>query len=139
MDRMTRKTLMMYGAFHLNSDIDRLYLKQKHGGRGLISVEMSVRSKENNLGLHVHRSSEMLLKGIKKLLLSKLKILWKKKTSRKTAKMSLKINGKKRGCMNSLFVKCLKKQVKTYLRNGWCRVFSKCKLKQRYVLHKNKY
>ena len=62
---------MMYGVLHPKSDIDRLYLKQKHGGRGLISVEMSVRSKENNLGLHVHRSSEMLLKGIKKLLFFK--------------------------------------------------------------------
>ena len=62
---------MMYGVLHPKSDIDRLYLKQKHGGRGLISVEMSVRSKENYLGLHVHRSSEMLLKGIKKLLFFK--------------------------------------------------------------------
>ena len=109
MDRKTRKTLMMYGVLHPKSDIDRLYLKQKHGGRGLIGVEMSVRSKENNLGLHMHGSNEMLLKGIKELLLSKLKILWKKKTSRKTAKMSLKINGNKRGFVNSLFVKCLKK------------------------------
>ena len=109
MDRMTRKTLTMYETLHAKSDIDRLYLKQKHGGRGLIGVEMSVRSKENNLGLHMHGSNEMLLKGIKELLLSKLKILWKKKTSRKTAKMSLKINGNKRGFVNSLFVKCLKK------------------------------
>ena len=31
MDRTTRKTLTMGGA---KSDIDRLYLKQKHGGRG---------------------------------------------------------------------------------------------------------
>ena len=100
---------MMYGVLHPKSDIDRLYLKQKHGGRGLIGVEMSVRSKENNLGLHMHGSNEMLLKGIKELLLSKLKILWKKTTSRKTAKMSLKINGNKRGFVNSLFVKCLKK------------------------------
>ena len=99
----------MYGALHPKSDIDRLYLKQKHGGRGLIGVEMSVRSKENNLGLHMHGSNEMLLKGIKELLLSKLKLLWKKKTSRKTAKMCLKINGNKRGFVNSLFVKCLKK------------------------------
>ena len=48
MDRTTRKTLMMYGAFHLNSDINRLYLKQKHEGRGLISIEISVRSEKNN-------------------------------------------------------------------------------------------
>ena len=99
----------MYGALHPKSDIDRLYLKRKHGGRGLISIETCVRLKENNLGLYVRESNEILLKGIKKLVLSKLKILWKKKTSRKIAKMSLKINGMKRECMDSLSVKCLKK------------------------------
>ena len=46
--------------------------------------------------------------------------------------MSLKINGTKRESMDSLFVKCLKKWVKTYFRNGWCKVISKCKLKHRY-------
>ena len=106
---MTRKTLTMYGALHPKSDIDRLYLKRKHGGRGLISIETCVRLEENNLGLYVRESNEILLKGIKKLVLSKLKILWKKKTSRKIAKMSLKINGMKRECMDSLSVKCLKK------------------------------
>ena len=34
-DRTTRKALKMYGSFHPRSDIDRLYLKRKHGGRGL--------------------------------------------------------------------------------------------------------
>ena len=109
MDRTTRKTLRMYGALHPKSDINRLYLKRKHGGRGLISIETCIRSEENNLGLYVRESNEMLLKGVKKSVLSKLKILWKKKTSRKTAKMSLKINGTRRESMDSLFVKCLKK------------------------------
>ena len=31
MDRTTRKTLKMYGALHPKSNIDRLYLKRKHG------------------------------------------------------------------------------------------------------------
>ena len=109
MDRMTRKTLTMYEALHPKSDID-LYLKQKHGGRGLFSIEMCVRLKENSLGLYVRGSNEMLLKVVKKeSVLSKLKILWKKKTSRKTSKMGLKINCMKRECMDSLFVNCLKK------------------------------
>ena len=63
MDRTTRKTLMMYGAFHLNSDIDQVYLKRKHGGRGLISIEISVRSEKNNFGLYMYGLNEMLLKG----------------------------------------------------------------------------
>ena len=57
----------MYGAFHPKSDIDRLYLKRKQGGRGLISIETCVRSEENNLGLYVRESNEMLLKGVKKV------------------------------------------------------------------------
>ena len=65
MDRTTRKTLTMYGVLHQKIDIDRLYLNRRHGGRGLISIEMCVRLEENNLGLYVCRSNEMLLKGIK--------------------------------------------------------------------------
>jgi len=38
-DRTTRKTLTMYRAFHPKSDIDRLYLKRKHGGRGFIVLK----------------------------------------------------------------------------------------------------
>ena len=48
-------------------------------------------------------------KAQKNSALSNLKILWKKKTSRKLIKTSLKINGTKRECMDSLLVKCLKK------------------------------
>ena len=109
MYRTTRKSLTMYGALHPKCDIDRLYLKRKKGGRGLISIETCVRLEENNLGLYVRQSNEMLLKGIKKSVLSKLKTLWKKKTSRKIAKMSFKKNGTKREYIDSLFVKCLKK------------------------------
>ena len=57
----------MYGALHSKSDIDRLYLNWKHGGRGFISIEMCVRFEENNLGLYVGGSNEMLLKGVKRV------------------------------------------------------------------------
>ena len=73
LDRTTRKTLTMYGAFHPKSDIDRLYVKRRDGGRGLISIEDCVRSEENNLGLYVRDSEENLLKGVKKLVLLRLK------------------------------------------------------------------
>ena len=65
-DRTTRKTLTMYGAFHPKGDIDRLYIKRKEGDRGLISIENCVRSEENNLGLYIRDSNEMLLKGVRK-------------------------------------------------------------------------
>ena len=138
-DRTTRKTLTIYGAFHSMSDTDRLYLKRQHGGRGLISIETCVRSEENNLGLYVRDSNEMLLKGVKEVGIISTENLRDKKTSRKIAKMSLEINGKKRKCMGSLFVRCLKGLIKIYLGSGWCKVTSKYKLKQRYAPHKNKY
>jgi hypothetical protein len=38
-DRKTRKMLAMYKMHHQKADIDRLYVKRKEGGRGLIQVE----------------------------------------------------------------------------------------------------
>ena len=61
MDGTMRKTLTMYVALLPKSDIDRLYLKRKHGGRGLISIETCVRPED----LYVRESNEMLLKGVK--------------------------------------------------------------------------
>ena len=87
---MTKKTLTMYGALHPKSDIDGLYLKQKHGGTSLISIETCVMSEENNFGLYVRGSNEMLLKGVKKVSIVKTENLMEKKTSRKMAKTSLK-------------------------------------------------
>ena len=35
------------------SDVDRLYVKRKERGRGLISVEQCIRKEENSLGFYV--------------------------------------------------------------------------------------
>ena len=100
---------MMYGALHPKSDIDQLYLKQRHGGRGLISIEMHVRLEENNLGLYVCGSNEMLLKGVKEVGIVKTENLMEKEDLKKNSQNELRINGWKRECMDSLFAKCLKK------------------------------
>ena len=75
----------MYGALHPKSSIDRLYLKQKHGRRGLISIEMCVRLEENNLGLHVRGSNEMLLKVVKKVGIVKTENLMEKQVFKKNS------------------------------------------------------
>ena len=90
MNRTTRKTLTMYGALHPKSDIDRLYLKRKHGGRGLISIEMCVRLDENDLGLYVRGSNEMLLKGVKKVGIVKTENLMEKEDFKKNSQNEFK-------------------------------------------------
>ena len=38
-DRKTRKLFTIYGGLHPKSDVDRLYIPRKDGGRGLIAFE----------------------------------------------------------------------------------------------------
>ena len=66
-DRATRKTMTMYGAFHPKSDVDRLYVRRKEGGRGLISIERCIKEEENSLKVYVTKSKEKLLKGVAKV------------------------------------------------------------------------
>ena len=39
-DRKSRKEMTMDGVLHPKSNVDRLYIKRKEGGRGLMSVEL---------------------------------------------------------------------------------------------------
>ena len=61
LDKKTRKILTMNGAFHMASSVDRLYMKRKDGGRGLISVEECVRAEERGLCEYVLASEEWML------------------------------------------------------------------------------
>ena len=49
MDRRTRQLMKMHRALNPKSDVARIYLSRTEGGRGLISVEDTV--KLANLGL----------------------------------------------------------------------------------------
>ena len=55
-DRKTRKLLNNYRALHPQADVDRLYLKSKEGGRGLISVEDCVEMEKENSAWAVRKS-----------------------------------------------------------------------------------
>ena len=61
MDIKTRKRLTMNWAFHKRSNVDRLYMKRKVGGRGLMSVEECVRTEERALKEYVTASDEPML------------------------------------------------------------------------------
>ena len=64
LDRKSRKTMTMYGRLHPKSDVDRLYVKRKEGGRDLISVERCIREEENSLRFYVANSDENLIRGV---------------------------------------------------------------------------
>ena len=56
--------MTMCGGLHPKSDVDRLYVKRKEAGRGLISAERCIREEENSLGFCVANSEENLIRGI---------------------------------------------------------------------------
>ena len=62
-DRKTRKLLTIYGALNPKSDVDRLYIPRKEGGRSLISIEDCVESAIRGLEVHVHGSQERLIEA----------------------------------------------------------------------------
>ena len=69
MDRRTRKSLVMNGCMHTRSNIARLYLPRKEGGRGLISTEACVRKKSKSLHGHLRETTEWMLQAaVKKVL-----------------------------------------------------------------------
>ena len=63
LDRKTRKLFTIYGALHSTSDVDRLYIPKKEGGRGLISIEDCVELAIMGLKKYVHRSEERLIQA----------------------------------------------------------------------------
>ena len=52
--------MTMYGALH--RDVDRLYVKRKEGGKGLMSVERCVREEENSF--YVASSEENFIREV---------------------------------------------------------------------------
>ena len=74
----------------IKGDIDRLCLKRKYGGRGLINIEMYVKLEENNLGLYVRGSHEMLLKDAKKVGIVKTENLMEKEDFKKNSQNEFK-------------------------------------------------
>ena len=64
-DRKTRKLFTIYGALHPKSDVDRLYIPRKEGGRALISIEDCVELAIRGLELYVHDSEERLIQAVR--------------------------------------------------------------------------
>ena len=61
--RKTRKLFTIYRALHPKSDVDRLYIPRKKGGRDLISIEDCVELVIRGLEVYVHGSEERLIQA----------------------------------------------------------------------------
>ena len=61
MGRKTKKFMTMNKELHPRSDIKRLYVSTKNGGRGLVGCENSVKNKENGPGWYIKNNIEPLL------------------------------------------------------------------------------
>ena len=48
-DRKTRKMLKMFKMHHPKAEIDRLYVKGKEGGRGLVQIEVAYKAEIINI------------------------------------------------------------------------------------------
>jgi hypothetical protein len=64
-DRKTRKLLSIHRAFNMNGDVDRLYVKRKLGGKGLLQVEQVVREEECAMAEYIReRQADWLIKCV---------------------------------------------------------------------------
>ena len=62
-DRKTRKLLSRYGALHPKSDVDKLSIPRKEGGRGSISIEDFAELAIRSLEVYVHGIDERLIQA----------------------------------------------------------------------------
>ena len=67
LDRRTRKLMTMQKALHPKSNVDRLYLPKKEGGRGHSSIEDATRTAMLELQKCIQESEEKLISAARKL------------------------------------------------------------------------
>ena len=53
----------IYGGLHPKSDVDRLHIPRKDGGRGLIAIEDCAELAVRGLEVYVHGSEEKLIQA----------------------------------------------------------------------------
>ena len=63
MDTKTRKILAMHRCMHTRSNVARLYLPRKEGGRGLIGIEECVRKESKSLHNYLKETAEWMLQA----------------------------------------------------------------------------
>ena len=64
LDLKIRKLMTAHRTLHPQSDIDRLYLPQKIGGRGILQIRQTVEEKIRKLSEYIRSSKESALKEV---------------------------------------------------------------------------
>ena len=115
LDRKTRKIMSANRALHPQSDVDRLYLPRKIGGRGLIQIKQTVEEEKRALGEYVSSSNEAALKEVAK------EKLFEKTTTKKQFKEEEMNIRRERWQCKPLHGQCLRDiEGKIDKENTWC-------------------
>ena len=101
-DRKTRKFMTMNKELHPTSNVARLYVSRKNGGRTLIGCENSVESEENGLEWHVKNNTEPLLVAVRTSRTITHEETVDPKEFKKTKEEKRKMNGLQKECMDIL-------------------------------------
>jgi hypothetical protein len=64
LDSKTRKLLTIHGQHHPNADVDRLYVRRKQGGRGLMRLEEAHAVEITKLVEYVDRKEDPLIQDV---------------------------------------------------------------------------
>ena len=112
----------MYGAIHPMSDVDRMYVQRKEGGRGLVSVERCVREEENFLGFYVVNSEENFIRGVAAAETINTKGTIMSGEFKKQKAQELKQNCRKKKMYGQFVGKCQRKLIRINLGSGYPKV-----------------
>ena len=64
-DSKIRKLLTMHRMYHPKSDVHRLYLPRKEGDRGLVQLELSLKTSVIGMDIYLNNTNERMLNFVK--------------------------------------------------------------------------
>ena len=64
MDRRTRKLLTCNRMLHPKSDVDRLYLPRRKGGRGFLQVELAYSTATIGMKTYLEHSDDWMMQAV---------------------------------------------------------------------------
>ena len=99
LDRQTRKLMTMHNALDPKSNVDRLYLPRKDGGRGLLGVEDTVNIAKVSLKRYANNSTEKLLSSLR--IIEDDEVIESEADAKKRKRTERKKTGKKRHCTDN--------------------------------------